>query len=922
MKQTQPFNRRAIACLLGIGALAGTAKAGQVTYDFTTDPKTGANPLQIVQAGFADSTGESIYWKAAGGNPGGFLGITWPIGSSTTIAVFPDIDAGKVITAFTLETDLRIGSPQQNERPADGFSINFARNSDPVFETTDASSFATSGAVETGTKTGIAICFDTWAGNALPDGADIEGIIVRVDNVTVLRQAMPTRNGACADNTSLQTGPRPVDYWTAAVNDGTLPDAAFVEASWTNLCWQPLKVELDPTAKLSVTYKGRLLLDKYQTTFFPSAGKIVLAGRTGNADEHTHFDNLKLSTTVTSDSAPPTAPTNLKVDATTAGKVALSWTAATDDSGLVGYNLERDGTVIKQFLNSNSYIDLAVQPGKTYAYKVQAIDPAGNKSAFTAAVNATTPAAAPTTIPGLTFEAWLNIDGTPVSNLTDNDRYIANTPDVKGVANGANTRSVFYDDSHDNYGGRLSGLLTPTESGDYEFFLRSDDASQLFISTDANAANLVQIAEETGCCAAFQESGDPRTSAPVALQAGKSYAFQVLWKEGGGGDYAQVAWRKSGDKTAAASLAPIPARFFTTSFDLSVGLPLITNKTVTFSAPGQDAVLSLGVAGGDKPITYEWKPFGGAVLAGETNASLTLKSVNLTNVGRVYTVTAKNAFGSIDQNFAAIPNGTLFVEAEDFNFDGGHWLTNGNIGMTGRYGGGAYQNLGTETDAGIDWNSDGGGAQTFRDATGVDVDKVNQHADGLPRGDFDVIVNAVVGWNDAGEWENYTRQFPATATDYNVIGRLASGGNNIHIQMDEITAGVTTSSATLSKLGEFNPGRATPGWDNMEFFPLVDTNGAPAVVKGWNGLKSFRMTMLPGSAEDMDYFMFIPATGAPPTGNVFTSAARNGNNLVLTFSGGTLEQADAITGPWTAVNPGTSPATVAIGGGQKFFRLR
>jgi hypothetical protein len=40
--------------------------------------------------------------------------------------------------------------------------------------------------------TGIAICFDTWAGNTLPDGADIEGIIVRVDNVTILRQEMPT----------------------------------------------------------------------------------------------------------------------------------------------------------------------------------------------------------------------------------------------------------------------------------------------------------------------------------------------------------------------------------------------------------------------------------------------------------------------------------------------------------------------------------------------------------------------------------------------------------------------------------------------------------------------------------------------------------------------------------------------------------
>ena len=46
------------------------------------------------------------------------------------------------------------------------------------------------------------------------------------------------------------------------------------------------------------------------------------------------------------------------------------------------------------------------------------------------------------------------------------------------------------------------------------------------------------------------ETGSAQTSIPIALVAGKKYALQVLWKEGGGGDYAQVAWRKAGDTTA------------------------------------------------------------------------------------------------------------------------------------------------------------------------------------------------------------------------------------------------------------------------------------------------------------------------------------------------------------------------------------
>ena len=53
-----------------------------------------------------------------------------------------------------------------------------------------------------------------------------------------------------------------------------------------------------------------------------------------------------------------------------------------------------------------------------------------------------------------------------------------------------NSRDAFPDDSHENYGATIDALLTPTETASYDFFLRSDDASQLFISTDATEANL------------------------------------------------------------------------------------------------------------------------------------------------------------------------------------------------------------------------------------------------------------------------------------------------------------------------------------------------------------------------------------------------------------------------------------------------
>jgi len=863
-------------------------------------------------------------WRSADGNPGGFLAITDAVNSQSTVIVFPDIDTGKVVTSFTFAADLRIGNGTGNAgRPADGFSINYARSNDPVIVNNGASlnDFAVAGGPENGTSTGIAISFDTWQGNTLPDGGDIEGIIVRVDNKTVLRQAMPTRNGTCTDVTSIQTGP----YDGQDTGDRT------------GLCWAKVEVTLDPAAKLTVKYKGNTILNAYQTTYFPSPGRLVLAGRTGGANENTDIDNIQITTVASSDTAPPSAPGAITVTTTTAGKVVLNWGAATDDSGRVAYNLQRDGTVIGQFLGGTTYNDLNVVPGTTYSYQVQAVDATGNKSAFTTAVTASTLAAKPVETHGLTFEAWFNIPNAVISALTDDPRFQTNAPDFRALTTSFDTRPVFSTDAHENYGGRLSGLLVPKDTGDYTFFLRSDDASQLFLSTDATTNNLALVAEETGCCQAFLE---PDTSAtgwhdngaglgqttltPIHLVGGQKYAVQVLWKEGGGGDYAQVAWRKAGDTNAAASLKPISGDFLLTQWDPTVGQPVLTTvPTNGVISLGSNGALTAAAAIGDQPITFQWT-YIGTNIVNATNATLNLNNFGMNNIG-LYSVTASNVVGTVSATAVLLPKNALFVEAEDFNFGHGQYVTNQPIGMTGPYRGDAYRGIGSADDALFDWNADHGGAQNYRFDAGPDADKENQHPDGLPRGTFDVQVNNVVGWNDAGEWYDYTRRFPTPAQDYNVIGRLASGGDPIHVRMDEITAGLTTTNQTLSKVGEFRPGRATAGWDNMEFFPLVDDAGQPAVLKGWTGLKSFRMTMVTNSAEDMDYFMFVPVGGTNTGGgntNVFTSAVKSANNLVLTWSTGTLEQADSVDGPWTPVANTPSPATIPITGTRKFYRLR
>jgi hypothetical protein len=52
------------------------------------------------------------------------------------------------------------------------------------------------------------------------------------------------------------------------------------------------------------------------------------------------------------------------------------------------------------------------------------------------------------------------------------------------------------------------------------------------------------------------------------------------------------------------------------------------------------------------------------------------------------------------------------------------------------------------------------------------------------------------------------------------------------------------------------------------------------------------------------------------------SVARIGTNLVLTWAGGTLQEAADITGAWLNVAGATSPLTVTPSGARKFYRVK
>lgn len=117
---------------------------------------------------------------------------------------------------------------------------------------------------------------------------------------------------------------------------------------------------------------------------------------------------------------PPSAPTALNASASTPARIDLSWTASTDDYGVKGYKIYRDGTHLIDVIYSLQFPDGGLDPSREYCYAVSAFDEVGNESVRSSTVCATTPAdLAPPSVPAGLTAIYVSSGGTtPSINLS------------------------------------------------------------------------------------------------------------------------------------------------------------------------------------------------------------------------------------------------------------------------------------------------------------------------------------------------------------------------------------------------------------------------------------------------------------------------------------------------------------------------
>jgi hypothetical protein len=123
------------------------------------------------------------------------------------------------------------------------------------------------------------------------------------------------------------------------------------------------------------------------------------------------------------DTTPPTAPGTLTAQASTSASIALAWQAASDNVGVTGYRVHRNGNLVGTTgATARSYTDTGLAASTTYNYAAYAIDAAGNVSPASNTASATTLAASTGSNFDVTSMVLVNAsNGAVIRTLAAND---------------------------------------------------------------------------------------------------------------------------------------------------------------------------------------------------------------------------------------------------------------------------------------------------------------------------------------------------------------------------------------------------------------------------------------------------------------------------------------------------------------------
>lgn len=226
---------------------------------------------------------------------------------------------------------------------------------------------------------------------------------------------------------------------------------------------------------------------------------------------------------------------------------------------------------------------------------------------------------------GIFQQVWNDIDGNKIDLInTKKSSSIQNIlTEVKSLVN-----------MGDDYGQRLAGYLRVPTSGEYTFWVASDDDSEVRISADMSMNKAQAIAKVTGYTRIDAWHDRKVLKRDISLVAGQYYYFEVLHKEGGGRDHLSVAWQGPGivkQPLSASYFIPLSSLLptevevqtaYQSSFE-TLGNEITIEYLVAASAAGFPVIVYYGNAdAGESSQGWQYQMTLGELLAGNNSFSL------------------------------------------------------------------------------------------------------------------------------------------------------------------------------------------------------------------------------------------------------------------------------------------------------------
>ncbi len=391
------------------GTTVGTAT--EAPYSFTWNATDGAHTLRVIARDAAGNTGTSDEITVTAVTPD----TTAPTTAITSPANGATVWGSTSVTA-TADDNVGVESVQLR---VDG-AVVATDTSAPYEFTWDAT--------DAGERVLTTVATDA-AGNTGTSGP-----------ITVTVQAPPDTT---APTTAITSPAHGATVWGSTSVTATADDNVGVES--VQLRVDGAVVATDTSAPYEFTWNATEVGERILTTVATDA-----AGNTGTSDP------IVVNVEEPQDTTPPSAPGTLTGIASGETSVQLNWGAATDNVGVTGYIVVRDGTDLPGVVTGLEYEDTSLASDASYTYAVHAVDAAGNRGAASNTVTV-----ALTTGPTVLFnETFSGVNGSPWSPSSWTTSVSGGSVLTQGQAG-----VMTHQDAQYNYArAQLTGLAATTDS--------------------------------------------------------------------------------------------------------------------------------------------------------------------------------------------------------------------------------------------------------------------------------------------------------------------------------------------------------------------------------------------------------------------------------------------------------------------------